>query len=311
MDISVDVCGLHFEHPIMNGAGTCKNLEQVRKLSKSASSAIVLGSITFVPREGNSGNVFYNTPHYSLNSLGLPNPGLAETEKVLPEMVRIAHDAGKPFIFSAAGFCPQDYAILSASAFSCGVDIVELNLGCPNVWGADGKQKKIASFDRDLINSILTVVYQNVGNSKRIAVKLSPFSDPSWFLSIVGFILNYPMVKALTLSNTMPIAYGIGSGGGESISNGIGLAGMAGLALKPINLGRIRELRCGWGPEMHGCAPFIIGAGGVSAGFDVVEYLGFGAELVQVATAYYALGDDRGERIFSEILEQYSSYHQD
>ena len=47
MDISVDVCGLHFEHPIMNGRGR-QNLEQVRKLAKSASSAIVLGSITFV-----------------------------------------------------------------------------------------------------------------------------------------------------------------------------------------------------------------------------------------------------------------------
>ena len=211
--------------------------------------------------------------------------------------------------FSAAGFCPQDYAI-SASAFSCGVDIVELNLGCPNVWGKRWQAEKIACL-RDLINSTHCRLPE-CWEFKAHCSEALPFSDPSWFLSIVGFILNYPMVKALTLSNTMPNAYGIGSGGGESISNGIGLAGMAGLALKPINLGRIRELRCGWGPEMHGCAPFIIGAGGVSAGFDVVEYLGFGAELVQVATAYYALGDDRGKNflessaIFSIIKTDFS-----
>ena len=72
-----------------------------------------------------------------LAQFGLPNPGLAETEKVLPGS--IAHDAGKPLFFR--GWVLSAGLAISASAFSCGVDIVELNLDA-RMLGCDGKQKR-------------------------------------------------------------------------------------------------------------------------------------------------------------------------
>ena len=56
-DFSVNIGKVEFQHPIMNGAGHCKGFQHLDELVNSASSAIVIGSITAEPRDGNpSGN---------------------------------------------------------------------------------------------------------------------------------------------------------------------------------------------------------------------------------------------------------------
>ncbi|MDO8691281.1 MAG: dihydroorotate dehydrogenase, partial [Dehalococcoidia bacterium] len=144
-DLAVRLMGLALEHPLMNAAGTCKSLDEVKQLSRASTSAIMVGSITLQERAGNSGNVYVAGPRFSLNSLGMPNPGASYYEKHLPTMAALAHDAGKPLLVSVAGFTPPEYGELAAVAFDGGADAVELNLGCPNVWQAE--QLKPIDFD--------------------------------------------------------------------------------------------------------------------------------------------------------------------
>lgn len=80
---------------------------------------------------------------FSLNSLGLPNPGGRYYEKYLPEMAKVVHDVNKHLFVSVAGFTPDEYSVLAKIAEAGGADLIELNLGCPNVW-AGGKQKRVA-----------------------------------------------------------------------------------------------------------------------------------------------------------------------
>lgn len=291
-DLAVNLMGIRLEHPLMNAAGTCKFLEEVSRLARSAASAILVGSITLEARPGNSGNVYWAGPMFSLNSLGMPNPGARYYDEQLPAMVERAHDAGKPLFVSVAGFTPAEYGDLASLVLERGADAVELNLGCPNVWH-EKEQKPIACFDPSLVAEIMRRVENGVGAEARVAIKISPFSDPSALLEVARVIQGYRVAKAVTTTNTFPNAFCYDESGQPLISPGGGLAGFAGPALKPIGLGQVRQLRNILPDRVQ-----IIGAGGISNGRDVMDYLRAGAAATQIATAFL----ERYERVFSTFL---------
>lgn len=275
----------------MNAAGTCKLLEDVERLARSATAAIMVGSITKEPRTGNEGDVYWAGPTYSLNSLGLPNRGAEYYAKVIPEMVRIAHGAGKPLFVSVAGFTPDEYADLASLALWKGADLIELNLGCPNVWHGKA-QKRIACFDPELVDQIQERVEERVGVEARIAEKISPFSDPFSLVAIAAVIGSSKLPKAVTTTNTFANAFAW-NGAKPRITPGGGLAGFAGPAMKPIGLGQVKQLRALLPDSIK-----IMGVGGIGEGKDILEYRGCGADAVQVGTAYL----EKGENVFSTLL---------
>jgi len=293
-DLGRDLMGIPLEHPLMNAAGTCKFLDEVSQLSRAATSAIMVGSITVEQRGGNSGNVYWAGAAFSLNSLGLPNPGSRYYGQHLPEMVSRAHDTGKPLLVSVAGFTPDEYAELTALALERGADAVELNLGCPNVWQGE-EQKRIACFDPSLVEEILQRVEASAGAQARIAVKISPFSDPFALAEVAQVIGRHGVARAVTTTNTFPNAFSYDDAGQPVVSVGGGLAGLAGAAIKPIGLGQVRQLRNILPDRIQ-----IIGVGGINNGRDVIDYLRAGAAATQIATAYL----ERYERVFSSILAE-------
>ncbi len=291
-NLSTVLAGIRLEHPLMNAAGTCKHIKEVERLARSAVAAIMVGSFTLKSREENSGTTYWSGPISSLNSLGLPNNGAQYYRKHLPVMVAIAHEAKKPLFASAAGFFPEEYTELAAIAFAAGVDGVELNLGCPNVW-QDDEQKRIACFDPLLVAEILKCVEERVGKDARIFVKISPFSDPIALAEVACAISEWDVVKAVTAVNTFPNAFAFSANGKPQITPANGLAGLAGPALKPIGLGQVRQLRALLPERIQ-----VIGVGGISTGGDIQEYLDAGATAVQVATAFV----NRHEQVFSSLL---------
>lgn len=305
MKLERTLAGLPLEHPIMIAAGMAKTLEDVRRLANSAVSAIVVGSFTYEPRPGNDGTTLHLDPagRFSLNSLGLPNGGLPYLTAHLLEMVATAHRAGKLLIVSVAGFNPDEYAALAKAAFSDGADMVELNLGCPNVWGADGSQKRIASFNPTIVDAVLWRVESAIEamasaisrTSTPLAVKVSPFSDPFMLGEVARKIALRPSVRVLTAINTFPNGFASDERGRQAITPAGGLGGVAGAALKPIGLGQVVQWRALLPARIQ-----IIGVGGISSGQDVVDYLRAGADAVQIATAYL----HERERVFTRILEE-------
>lgn len=300
MDCKVKVAGIELEHPLMNAAGTCKRLEGAEGLREfvapSGSAAATMGSTTVEERGGNQGNVFYHEDTFSVNSLGLPNPGMAYFRDHLPEMVKVANDAGKPLVVSIAGFSPEEYAVLADVMVVGGTDLVELNLGCPNVWAASGEQKPIASFVGELIIDILNRVEQKVGVTARVAVKLSPFSNPFDLAGVAEILGTSELVKVVVTTNTFPNALALDEDGQQRISIGAGLAGLGGPAMKPIGLGQVKQLRALLPDRIQ-----IIGVGGIASGQDVVDYLRAGAVAVQIATAFLR----QGQSVFTRLLEEY------
>ncbi len=297
MELKVNLAGIPLEHPLMNAAGTCKLLQGpdgVRELARSAAAAIMVGGITVEQREGNEGEVYWANELFSLNSLGWPNRGKLYYQQHLPEMVAVAHGAGKPLFVNVGGFNPSEYAILAELAFEGGADLVELDLSDPNLW-QNGKQKLIPCFDPRLVDEILHRVEEKVGSEAKVAVKLSPFSDPFGLSEVARVIGQSKLVKAVTAVNTFPNALSYDEKGKPRITPGGGLAGLAGPAIKPIALGQVKQLR-GMLPEHID----IIGVGGISTGRDILDYFKAGAVAVQVATALL----EKRAKIFSLLLTE-------
>jgi dihydroorotate dehydrogenase (fumarate) len=293
MGLATELAGLALEHPVMNAAGTCKTVEDVERFARSAVAAIVIGSITLEARNGNPGNVYWAAPAYSLNAPGLPNRGAVFYREALPGMAGAAHAAGKPVVLSIAGFSPAEYRSLATVAVEGGADVIELNLGCPNVW-TEGLQKRMASFDPPGITTIVEEVAA-VAGGRPVGIKLSPFSDPEMLAQAARVIERLP-VRYVTASNTFPNAMAVDPTGAPMI--GVGFGGLSGAAMKPVGLGQVRQLRHALPPTMQ-----VVGAGGIQTGQDVLDYLAVGASAVQVSTAYWNRGED--PTVFGDILAEY------
>ena len=94
IDLSVELCGVELEHPIINGSGTFDAVAARRAFGDAVDallpfSMFVSKTITPAPRAGNRPARLYETPAGMVNSIGLPNKGLEGfIEGDLPELVR-------------------------------------------------------------------------------------------------------------------------------------------------------------------------------------------------------------------------------
>ena len=302
MDLKTTIGDIELEHPVLNAAGTCKTLEGFKKLIQTPLPAVMVGSITPEVRHGNPGETFYSNQNFSLNAVGLPNPGIEYYLDFLPQMVKIADTEDKYVFVSVEGSKPAVYAILTELAFQSGARLVELNLGCPNKWTSDGRQEIIPSYNLGMLKEILRACRRLSGSTKKdriICVKLSPIPDPVLLKKIADTINESDIISAVTTSNTLPNAFAYADNDKPAIQSVTELGGMGGPSLKPIALGQVKQLK-----ELLRDDIDIIGVGGIKTGKDVLDYLKTGASAVQIGTACF----DKGPQIFSDVLTELVSY---
>lgn len=281
--------GLDITPGIMNAAcSVVKSLDDVRALAKTPIGAIVIGSITVQPRQGNPEPRWYDGKNYALNSFGMPNGGAAFYEKVLPSMVQITHKANKKLIVSIAGFSIGEYIALGKLADASGVDCIELNLGCPNITISD-QQKPIASFDPRFMMEIITGI--SAVTAKPLWLKLSPYSNPAQIKTVAKMITDSKKVAAVVTSNTFANGFMIEN---KNPVVGSEYGGLSGKALLPIALGQVRQFRAQLPKEIA-----VIGVGGIESAQDVALYKQAGASGVQAATLIVRHGHSAIERLVS------------
>ncbi len=76
-----------------------------------------------------------------------------------------------------------------------------------------------------------------------------------------------------------------------------GLAGGGGAAVFPFSLGQLIQLRTELSEEIS-----VAAAGGANSGERIQDYLDAGAQVVQVATAYFAEGPSVFGRLLDELV---------
>jgi dihydroorotate dehydrogenase (fumarate) len=305
--MTIDLCGMELEHPVMNAAGVVKTIRELEVAVISPLSAIVIGSLTG-SQEERVGNpepclIYDRARGYVVNAMGLPEPGLDYYDKSYNasrwlKLLDMARADGKKIILSIAplGDFLENLEILIGLAKKWEVDAIELNLGCPNVWSASW-QKPIASYDRDGI-------FQQVRSVLRcwdgpVGLKMSPYSNPLELRRAALLIAQLTCNPAdrhrvyIVTSNTFPNAVVV-KDGKPSLS--VEYGGFSGPAYLPIALGQVlqwvRALK-----EYESKAP-VVGVGGITTGQDVRDFLNLGAVAVQVGWKYF----DRGPASVEQIL---------
>ncbi|BBA91896.1 dihydroorotate oxidase [Streptococcus ruminantium] len=279
--------GFDFDNCLMNAAGVwCMTREELAAVKDSAAGTFVTKTATLECRSGNPEPRYQNVPLGSINSMGLPNHGLAYYLDYLLELQEAEPE--KRFILSLVGMSPDEtHEILKRVQDSNFKGLIELNLSCPNVPG-----KPQIAYDFEMTEKLLYTVFTYF--TKPLGIKLPPYFD------IVHFD------QAATIFNQFPLAFincvnSIGNGlyiEDESVvikpKNGFG--GIGGEYIKPTALANVHAFYQRLRPNIQ-----IVGTGGILTGRDAFEHILCGASMVQIGTTLQKEGIVAFERITAEL----------
>jgi len=271
--LCVNIAGVTFKNPVIAASGTFGYGREYGSIfDVSVLGGICTKGLTMYPRKGNSGIRVWETPCGLLNSIGLENPGIpAFLEHELPFM----REMGTVIIANLSGSDTDEY-VKGASLLneSC-VDMIELNISCPNV-----KEGGMAFGLEPSPAQALTSSVRRVCTKKPLIVKLSP-NAPS--VSSVALACVNAGADALSLVNTFK-AMAIDTVNRRPVFDNI-TAGLSGPAIKPVALRMVWELYDAL-KETKLKTP-VIGMGGISCTKDALEFLMAGACAVQVGSATF------------------------
>jgi dihydroorotate dehydrogenase (NAD+) catalytic subunit len=280
IDLTVKIAGLVLQNPVIAASGTFGyGSEYASIIDVSRLGGICTKGLTLNPKPGNSGTRIWETSSGILNSIGLENPGIpAFIENELPALQNLVSSSKgqKPAIIAnLAGSTVEEYDKGAALLASSPIDMIELNISCPNVKAggmAFGLDPKAAEE--------VTAAVRRSCSAKPLMVKLSPNAPD---LAAVSLACIRAGADALSLVNTFK-AMAIDIKNRKPVFDNVS-AGLSGPAIKPIALRMVWELYERLRRE--NCMVPLVGIGGISSVCDALEFLMAGAAAIQTGSATF------------------------
>jgi dihydroorotate dehydrogenase (NAD+) catalytic subunit len=287
-DLSVTIAGVRFKNPVIAASGTFGyGSEYGGIIDVSRLGGICTKGLTLNARPGNGGMRVWETPSGLMNSIGLENPGIeAFIEKELPRLSRL----GPLVIANLSGSSIEEYAEGARLLNETSVDMIELNISCPNVKAGG------MAFGLDPEAAVSVVVpVRKAASAKPLMVKLSPNAPD---ITAVGLACVKAGADALSLVNTFK-AMAIDIKKRKPVFDNLS-AGLSGPAIRPIALRMVWELcavlgaaggvKAGPAKASEPAKPAvpIVGMGGIARAEDALEFFMAGAAAVQVGSATFA-----------------------
>lgn len=261
------IAGVTLKNPVITAAGTFGSGREYGELiDLNLLGAVTVKGVSCEPWKGNPAPRIAETQSGMLNSIGLQNPGVEHfIEKDLPFLRQ--HDTG--VIVNVCGHTLAQYCAVAERLAECDVDMLELNISCPNV------EEGGLAFGTD--PRMAERVVQAVRHYARqpLAVKLSP--EVTDITEIARAAVSGG-ADALSLINTLrgmkidihrrrPV-----------LASKIG--GYSGPGIMPVAVRMVYEV----------CSAVdvsVIGMGGIATFEDALEFIMAGAAAVEVGTANF------------------------
>jgi dihydroorotate dehydrogenase (NAD+) catalytic subunit len=268
VELRTEFCGVELEHPVINGSGTFDAIAAQRAFGPKLRerfpfSAFVSKTITPAPREGNPPPRLWETPAGMINSIGLPNKGLAGfLHRDLPVLAALP----VPLIVSVMGKSHDQFVeLVEGVGERDEVGALELNVSCPNVEsGLIVGEQPSETFA--LLQALRPLT------AKPLIVKLTPnVADPG----SVAQAAEQGGADAVSLINTLK-ATAIDPGTLRPWP-GAGSGGLSGPAIRAVALEQVRTVSAA-------VAIPVVGMGGICSGADALAFIAAGASLVAVGT---------------------------
>lgn len=268
VDLSVTLAGVRLKNPIVPVSGTFGFGEEYGQFfDLEALGGLCVKGLTLHPRNGNPPPRIAETPMGMLNSVGLQNPGVdAFIARELPRLQAL----DTAVIANISGNTPAEYGQMCEKLSQAGVDMIEVNVSCPNV-----KAGGLAYGTRPELCAEVTREAKAHAGRTPVMVKLSP--NVTDIVTIAKSAADAG-ADALSLINTLR-GMRIDPETRRPILR-MNTGGLSGPAVLPV------ALRMVW--EVHSAVDLpILGMGGVATARDAVEMLLAGATAVGMGSAIF------------------------
>ena len=267
VDLSVDFAGVKFKNPIVTASGTFGfGREYAEYYNLSELGGICVKGLTLTPRLGNKPPRITETPMGMLNSVGLQNPGV---DAFIKDELPFLREHDTVVIANISGNTVEEYAQMAEKLSCAKVDMLEVNVSCPNVK-AGGMQFGTTA------QGVCSVTEAVKKCSKiPVMVKLSPNVTD---IAEISRAAEGSGADAISLINTL-LAMRIDTATRKPVLNN-NVGGLSGPAIFPV------ALRMVWQAASAVKIP-VLGMGGVRDGDNAVEMILAGASLIGVGTVCF------------------------
>lgn len=267
-DLRVKLCGVEMAGPVVAASGTFGFGSEYADICDLTRLGGISGKgLTLYGQPGNEGERLWETPAGLINSIGLQNPGVQHFIDVeLPEMKKL----GTTVWANLGGHSIEEYVQGAAMLSESSVDIVELNISCPNVKAGGMAYGVKAESAAEVVSQVRSVC------TKPLIVKLSPQAED---MPAMCRAVEAAGADGISLINTLQ-ACAVDIEKRRPVFNNI-FAGLSGPAIRPV------ALRMVW--QAVGAVQIpVVGLGGIATGADAIEFIMAGAAAVQVGAASFA-----------------------
>lgn len=262
LNTEVTIAGVTFKNPVMTASGTFgSGMEYGEFVDLNKLGAVVTKGVANVPWPGNPTPRVTETYGGMLNAIGLQNPGI---DVFIKRDLEFLKKYDTKVIVNVCGKSVEDYLDVVERLSDEAVDMLEINVSCPNVKeGAIAfGQKADALFD--ITSKIKKVAKQPV------IMKLSPNVTD---ITEMAKAAEAAGADALSMINTITGMKIDIHRRTFALANKTG--GMSGPAIKPVAVRMVYQ-------AANAVKIPIIGMGGISNAEDAIEFLLAGASAVSI-----------------------------
>ena len=268
INTKVNIAGVELKNPVMTASGTFgSGREYSEFVDLNKLGAVVVKGVADKPWMGNPAPRIAEVYGGMLNSVGLQNPGV---DYFIKEDIPFLRQFDTKIIVNVCGHSIEEYTNVVKALNGKDVDLLELNISCPNV--TEGGMA--FGTDCSMVEKVVSEVKKYA--DKPLIVKLSP--NVTDIVAIAKAAENGG-ADALSLINTLTGMKIDIHRRKPVLANKIG--GMSGPAVKPVAVRMVYQVN-------KAVKLPIIGMGGISNGEDAIEFIMAGATGVSVGTANFA-----------------------
>lgn len=259
--------GVTMKNPVIAASGTFGFGREYAELFDISRLGGVSGKgLTLNGSQGNRGIRIWESPSGMLNSIGLENPGV---DRFVQEECHFLRRSGVAVIANLGGHCEEDYLEGARRLNQADMDILELNISCPNVKAGGMAYGMTPDTAADITRKVKAIT------RFPLLVKLSP---NAYDLTAVAKAVEQAGADGLSLVNTF-LGMAIDVKRRKAVFDNV-YAGLSGPAILPIALRMVHQV-------CHAVSIPVVGMGGIAAAEDALAFMMAGAAAVQVGAATF------------------------
>ncbi len=265
--LDVVIAGVPFKNPVMTASGTFGSGEEYYEfVDLNKLGAVVVKGVSFVSWSGNNPPRIAETYGGMLNSVGLQNPGV---DYFIENQIPFLRKFDTNIIVNICGHTVEEYVDVTKKLKNADVDMLELNISCPNVssggitFGTDCSMvyKVVSEVKKHCSKPLIVKLTPNVSNIVEIAKTVEGAGADA--ISLINTLLG----MKIDIYKRKPV-----------LENKFG--GLSGPAIKPVAVRMVYQVS-------NAVKIPIIGMGGITTGEDAIEFLMAGATGIAVGTANF------------------------